>query len=102
MKIHPTIGKLLIQTVIPKDVSAGGIVLPTDREGDPKDNPQFGTVLAVGPGMINKHDQKVPMPCKVGDKIIFMDFWSTEEKLVGLTGGRLFIDQIDILAIVKD
>ncbi len=102
MKIQPTIGKLLIQTIIPKDISAGGIVLPTDREGDPKDNPQFGTVLAIGLGMINKYGRIVPMPCKVGDKIIFMDFWSTQEKLVGLTNGRLFIDQVDILAIIED
>lgn len=102
MKLKPTIGKLLVQTIIPEDISAGGIMLPTDREGDPKDNPQFGTVLAVGPDMINKHDRVVPMPCKVGDKIVFMDFWSTQEKLVGLSDGRLFIDQVDILAIVED
>ncbi len=102
MKIKPVPGKVLIQAIIPPDVSTGGILLPTDREGDPKDHPQYGTVLLVGEGMQNKWGHTVPMPCKPGQKIIFCDSWSTESKEMNITDGRMFVDQEDILAVYED
>lgn len=102
MKIKPIPGKVLIQAIIPPDVSNGGILLPTDREGDPKDHPQYGKVLVIGEGMTDKYGNKTAMPCKMGEKIIFCDSWSTEEKEMGITDGRMFVDQEDILAVYED
>lgn len=98
MKLRPTTGKVLVKAFIPEDVSPGGILLPQDRAGDPKDDPRIGTVLAVGPPMVIDCGRVVPMPVKKGDKIIFTDFHTSP---TGIENG-LMVCQEDIAAIIED
>ena len=98
MKLTPTPGKILVKAIIPEDVSPGGILLPMDREGDPKDDPRIGIVLAVGSPTVLKTGQVIPMPVKEGDKIIFTDFHTSP---TGIQNG-IVIDQEDIAAVIED
>lgn len=93
MKLRPTAGKALIKAEIPPDVSEGGIALPVDREGDPKDNPNIGIVLAVGPPL----DGTVLPDIKKGDRVLFTDFWTTK------TGQKdvYVVEQKDIVAVLE-
>ena len=97
MKLTPTPGRVLIKAEIPEDISEGGIILPEDRDGDPKDNPQFGIVMAVGPPTIKKNGKKIPMPVKKGERVIFKDFYHTVTGIVN----AFFVDQNDIIAVIE-
>ena len=100
MKLKPTTGKILVEAEIPEDITKGGVVLPTDRAGDPKDNPNIGKVLAVGPNMVKQSGLEVQMPVKVGDRIIFTDFHTT--KGPGMNSKTFIIDQEDVAAIIEE
>ena len=93
MKLRPTAGNTLVRAEIPEDVSEGGIALPVNRKGDPKDNPQIGKVLAVGPPL----DGTVLPEIKIGDRVVFTDFWTTP------TGKKhvYVVEQKDIVAVIE-
>jgi len=57
--------RMLIRQQVKEDVTAGGIVLGTQKESDRQQKGQtFGEVIALGPECYNKG--KIPW-CKVGD-----------------------------------
>ena len=98
MKLIPTAGKALIKAEIPEDITDGGVLLPTDREGDPKDNPQIGKVIAIGPPEVKPTGLEMTMQVKVDDRVIFTDFYQT------ITGQKdaYFVEQRDIVAVIED
>ena len=105
MKVTPTTGKLIVQVEIPEDISEGGIVLPVDREGDPKDNPQIGVVIAIGPNPVDQAGIEEEAPAKVGQKILFKDFYMLtrpEEPDLVKRVEQYFVDFPDVIAIIED
>ena len=89
-KIKPARGYCLIEPIEADEVSAGGVILP-DRV---KDMPQRGKVLAVGEAFISPHAvyttdysaksfSSIPLPCKVGDTVIFKRFVDNKIKEEG-------------------
>jgi chaperonin GroES len=75
-------------------VTAGGIVLPETA----KDNPQKGTVLAVGPGDRDEDGKRIPMDVQVGDTVLFAKYSGTEIKYNGKK--LLIMRESDVLAIL--
>lgn len=74
--------------------TASGIILT----GDVKEQPSFATVVAVGEG--NLVDGKVvPLTVKVGDKVVFKKYSTTEFKFEDEE--YLVIAEKDILAIIE-
>ena len=57
-----------------------------------KEKPQSGTVLAVGDGKLDKDGNLVPVPVKVGDKVVYGKFGGTE----------IHVDGEDVLILRAD
>ena len=98
MKVKPTTGKLIVQVVMPKDISAGGIHLPVDRDGDPKENHQIGVVIAVGPNPVDDKGIEIKAPAEVKQKILFKDYYMLTQP----GKDQYFVDFKDVLAIIED
>lgn len=74
--------------------TASGIILT----GDVKEQPSFATVLAVGEGQMIDGKRVAPT-VKVGDKVVFKKYSTTEFKFE--EEEYLLIAEKDILAIVE-
>ena len=58
-----------------------------------------GTIIAVGEGKMDKDGKLIPMPVKVGDKVIYGKFGGTE---IALDGENVLILRADdIYAVVE-
>ena len=71
-----------------------GLVIPDTA----KEKPQFGEVLAVGPGALNEDGERMPMDVNVGDVVVYSKFGGTEVKVEGQE--YLILSSRDLLAIV--
>lgn len=74
--------------------TASGIILT----GDTKEQPSVATVAAVGEGKY-VNDTLVPLTVKIGDKVVFKKYSTTEFKLEDEE--YLVISEKDILAILE-
>ncbi len=75
--------------------TASGLYLPDKATEKPK----VAKVLAVGPGKVGDDNERVPVEVKVGDKIVYKSYSTTEVKV----GDKeyILVKEEDILAIVK-
>lgn len=91
-QISPIHDQVLIRRDVDKTVSEGGLFIPetAQREGGLK--PGRGTVLKVGPGLRDKHDERIPMEVEIGDFVIF-------SRLSGDTVVEIVDDEPDVLLI---
>jgi chaperonin GroES len=74
--------------------TASGIILT----GDVKEEPDYATVVAVGPGKF-VDGKLVPMNVKVDDKVVFKQYSTTKVKFN--EEEYLIISEKDILAILE-
>lgn len=89
------------QVILEKVESSGetttssGIVLTSEKD----DRQVIAKVLAVGPGKLTdgKHE---PMSVKVGDRVVFKSYASTDVTLDDVT--YMIVKESDILAVVED
>lgn len=95
MKLRPSPGRCLIKAEIAEDISDGGIVLPTDREGDPKGDPNIGTVIDIGAPL----DGTVMPDVKIGDRVLFVDFITTRPP--GKDENIYIVDFVDIAGVIE-
>jgi|SRR3989344_6095785 len=93
--IQPLFDYVLIRPLEGTQKTASGIVLPDTA----KEKPQVGQVMAVGPGAVNDHGQKVPMAVKKGQKVLYKK-WGGNEVKVG-SEEWLLIEQKEVMAVVQ-
>ena len=93
MKIKPLFDKILL--IEEQEETSTGIVLPDIA----KDKPNIAKVIAVGNGGIIDGNE-VEIKVKVGDKVLFNKYATSEFKIDKTT--YLLIKQADILAIMED
>jgi chaperonin GroES len=74
--------------------TASGIILT----GDVKEQPSFATVTAVGNGAMVE-GKLIPMTVKVGDRVVFKKYSTTEFKFE--EEEYLIIAEKDILAVIE-
>lgn len=74
MNLKPLGDRVIIKQDEAEETTAGGLILAHDA----KEKPQSGTVLAVGEGKLDKDGNLVPVPVKVGDKVIYGKYGGTE------------------------
>ena len=79
MKIRPLYDRVIVKRVEEELTSAGGIVLP----GSAAEKPSQGVVLAVGTGKALDNGEVRPLQVKVGDKVLFGKYSSSEVKIDG-------------------
>ena len=96
MKFNPLGDKLLVRRSEEEETSAGGIVLP----GSAAEKPSQGEVMAIGPGRILDSGEKVDIPVKVGDTIVFGQYAGSNT--IKIDGEELLIlSESDILGTVS-
>ena len=79
MNLKPLGDRVIVKADEAEAVTASGLYLAKDT----KEKPQTGTVLAVGPGKLDKHGQPLPMPVKEGDRVVFGKYGGTEITVEG-------------------
>ncbi len=95
VSIKPLEDRIVIRQLEAETTTASGLVLPDTA----KEKPQEGEVLAVGPGRVDDHGNRVPVDVAEGDVVIYSKYGGTEVKY----GGEEFIilSSRDILAVVE-
>ncbi len=94
VSIKPLEDRIVVKSLEAEQTTASGLVIPDTA----KEKPQEGEVLAVGPGRIDDHGNRVPLDIKVGDRVIYSKYGGTEIK----HGGEeyLILSARDVLAVV--
>ena len=99
MELKPINDRIVVRREASEEKSAGGIILPENA----KKKPQRGTILAVGPGKLNKKDgTRSAMQLKVGDKVLFTTWAGDEFKdRKNREGDILIMHEEDVLAVIE-
>ncbi len=93
--IQPLFDNVLVRPLQMNQTTASGIVLPDTV----KEKPQFGEVMAIGPGTTNEQGKAVPMVVKVGQKVLYKKWGGNEVKVENEEW--LIIEQKDIMAVIN-
>jgi chaperonin GroES len=96
MNINPLGERIVIKALPAQEVTKSGIVLPSNVE---KERSEQGEVIAVGPGKLLENGTRSQMNVKIGDKILFKKYTTTEIKLDGTE--YLIVDESDVLATIQ-
>ncbi|PLB47512.1 chaperonin Cpn10 [Aspergillus steynii IBT 23096] len=94
--LTPLMDRVLVQRVKPETKTASGIFLP---ESSVKEQNE-AQVLAVGPGLLDRNGQRLPMGVTAGDRVLIPQFGGSPIK-VGEDEYTLFRDS-EILAKIKE
>jgi chaperonin GroES len=94
VSIKPLEDRIVVRPLEAEQTTASGLVIPDTA----KEKPQEGEVLAVGPGRIDDHGNRVPLDIAVGDKVIFSKYGGTEVKYADEE--FLILSARDVLAVV--
>ncbi len=79
MNLKPLGDRVIVKADEAEETTAAGLLLASSS----KEKPQSGTVLAVGDGKLDKDGNLVPVPVKVGDKVVYGKFGGQEIKVEG-------------------
>ncbi len=95
MNLKPLGDRVIIKQDEAETTTASGLFIA----GDAKEKPQTGTVLAVGPGKMDKDGKNLPMPVKKGDRVVYSKYGGNEV----LDGDEevLIVRADDIYAIIS-
>lgn len=74
MNLKPLGDRVIVKPDEAEETTASGLYLAKET----KEKPQSGIVLAVGEGKLDKDGNKVAVPVKVGDKVVYGKFGGTE------------------------
>lgn len=92
--IKPLGDRVVIEVAEAETKTASGIILADTA----KEKPMKGTIVAAGPGSVDKDGNRINMEVKVGDVVLYSKYAGTEVKIDGKD--YLIVRQSDILGIV--
>ena len=91
MKIKPLGDRVVVKVVAAETISKSGIIIPDTA----KEKPQEGEVVAVGPGRYDeKHEKRIAVELKVGDKVLYESWAGKEYKAAGVEYKILREDEV--------
>lgn len=93
--IQPLADYVVAQAEKAASKTASGLYLPDNAQEKPK----TAKVVAVGPGKVGDDNERIKMTVKVGDRIIYKSYSTTEVKHDGQE--YILVREEDILATVK-
>lgn len=79
MNLKPLGDRVIVKADEAEEKTAGGLILTSDS----KEKPITGKVVAVGNGTLDANGNKVEVPVKVGDKILYGKYGGTEVNVEG-------------------
>ncbi len=74
MNLKPLGDRVIVKQDEAEQKTSSGLYLA----GDSKEKPQTGTVLAVGPGKLDKDGNYLPMPVAEGDRVVYSKYGGNE------------------------
>ena len=95
MALKPLGDRVIVKADEAEAQTASGLYLATEA----KEKPTTGTVIAVGEGKLDKNGNKVTVPVKAGDRVVFGKYGGTEITYDGET--VLILRADDIYAICE-
>ncbi len=95
MNIRPLNDRILVKRLESEEKTAGGIIIPDSA----KEKPAEGEIVAVGPGKLNDHGERVAMDVSAGDKVLFSKYGGTDVKIEG--EDYLIMREDDILGVIE-
>ena len=96
MKLEPISDNIIVSAQKEETKTKSGIILPDSVQ---KEKPEIGKVIAVGPGKMSTHGERVKMQVKKGDSVLFSKYSPQEVKIDGKE--YLILKEGDILAIIN-
>ena len=96
MKIVPLFDRVIITPDENETRTPGGIIIPDSIKD--KERPQFGTVVAAGPGRY-ENGQLIKTTVKSGDRVVFAKYAGSDIKVDGAV--VVMVKETDILGILK-
>src|SRR4051794_20289883 len=94
LKVRPLSDRVVVKALEEAETMRGGLYIPDTA----KEKPQQGEVMAVGPGKLSDEGKKIDMELKVGDKVLYGKYSSTEVTVDGEQ--YLILRESDVLAVV--
>ncbi|XP_047332840.1 10 kDa chaperonin, mitochondrial [Impatiens glandulifera] len=94
-RLIPLLNRVLVEKIVPPSKTTAGILLP---EKTSKIN--SGKVVAVGPGIVDKTGNLIPVAVKEGDTVLLPEYGGTQVKL-GEKEYHLYRDD-DIMGTLHD
>lgn len=93
--IQPLSDYVVAEPEVAATKTASGLYLPDNATEKPK----TAVVVAVGPGKVGDDNERVPMELKVGDRIVYKGYSTTDVKV----GNKdyIIVREEDVLATVK-
>ncbi len=96
MKFRPLHDRVVVKRIDAEEKTTGGIIIPdTARE-----KPSQGEVVAIGPGGRDEAGKLIPIDLRVGDRVLFGKWSSTEVKIDGQE--LLMMKEGDIMGVLTD
>ena len=93
MNVKPLNDRVLVKRIESEERSAGGIIIPDTA----KEKPQEGTVIAVGPGKLDK-GERIALNVAIGDHVLFGKYSGTEVNIAGVE--HTLLREEDIFAVL--
>jgi chaperonin GroES len=95
MKIRPLSDRIVVKRIEEQETIRSGIIIPDSA----KEKPQEAEVIAVGPGKRLEDGKVVPVDVKVGDRILFGKYSSSDIQVDG--EDYLIMREDEILGVVE-
>ena len=92
--IKPLYDRVVVKRIEEGEQVRGGIIIPDSA----KEKPQEGEVIAAGEGKYREDGSRQPLNVKVGDRVLFGKYSSSEIKIDGEE--LLIIREDEILGII--
>ena len=93
--MKPLHDRVIVKRIEESEQVRGGIIIPDSA----KEKPQEGEVIAVGEGKYRKDGSRQALDVKVGDRILFGKYTSSEVKIDGEE--LLIMREDEILGIIE-
>ncbi|MBN1278648.1 MAG: co-chaperone GroES [Chlorobium sp.] len=94
MNLKPLADRVIVKPAPAEEKTKGGLFIPDTG----KEKPQYGEVVAVGPGKIADNGQVLDMQVAVGQKVLYGKYSGTEVAVEG--EDYLIMRESDIFAIL--
>lgn len=93
--IQPLADYIVAEAEVAATKTASGLYIP----GNATEKPKTAVVVAIGPGKVGDDNERIPVQLKVGDRIVYKGYSTTDVKV----GDKdyILVKEEDVLATVK-
>jgi chaperonin GroES len=94
MALRPLHNRIIVERATKGEQKQGSIIIPDSA----KEKPQQATVVAVGPGKVDKDGKRQPLDVKAGDKVLIGKYSGSEVSVDGQD--FVILTEDEVLAVV--